>query len=287
MTYFELLKEIQEKAINNKKEKEAIEFLLLERLKITKAEFLLKHNEKVDKKFLKNFIKEADQYIYENKPIQHLLGYSYFYNRKFKVNKNTLIPRPESEQLIFHILKFYKEQFTEDNIDVLDLATGSGCIGITLKKEIKSANVTISDISKKALKVAKENVKDHNVEIEVIESNWFENINDKFDIIVSNPPYIALNEEIDEIVKKDPYLALFAGESGLEFYDIILKNIKPHLKKNSLIAFEHGYKHHKGLKKLIHEHLDDVEVIQLNDFNDHERFTFIKIGDNIKWSNQK
>lgn len=134
-------------------------------------------------------------------PVQYIVGNVDFYGYKINVNKNVLIPRFETEELVFKTINLIKKNLNE-NIKVLDIGTGSGCISIALKKEIPGLDITAVDISEDALVVAKNNALENNCEINFIKSDLFNNIDDKYDLIISNPPYISYDEQIMDIVKK-------------------------------------------------------------------------------------
>lgn len=207
-------------------------------------------------------------------PIQYLIGYVNFYGYKINVNESVLIPRPETELLVDKTIKYCNKYFNK-KIDILDLCTGSGCIGITLSKKLNS-NVTCSDISNDALEVARINAKENNTNIKFINSNILDNIKGNFDVIISNPPYIRLDEEVMDSVKLyEPNIALYAPDKGLYFYEEILKNIKPHLKEKFIISFEIGYKQANDIKKIISKYLTNVKVIIDRDLSNKDRFIFI------------
>ena len=181
------------------------------------------------KKYYKGNINEAIERLNKNEPIQYIIGDVDFYGNKIKVNKNVLIPRFETEELVENTIKIIKERFN-NNIKLLDIGTGSGCIIISIKKELNNIDAYALDISKEALEVAEENAKNNNVKINFINSNVFSNIKEKFDVIISNPPYIAYDEEIMDIVKNnEPHLALYAENNGLYFYEEILSNANKYL----------------------------------------------------------
>ena len=162
-------------------------------------------------------------------PVQYIVGNVDFYGYKINVNKNVLIPRFETEELVFKTINLIKKFFNE-NIKILDIGTGSGCISIALKKEIPGLDITAVDISEDALVVAKNNALENNCEINFIKSDLFNNIDDKYDLIISNPPYISYDEQIMDIVKKnEPHLALYAKNNGLYFYEEIIKNSSNYL----------------------------------------------------------
>ena len=227
------------------------------------------------KKYVTENIEEAIERYKNGEPVQYIIGDVNFYGNTIKVNKNVLIPRFETEELVEKTIKKIKNKFNK-KIDVLDLCTGSGCIAITIKKEINS-NVTATDISSDALEVAKKNVNLNNVDIKLINSDLFNNIDGKFDCIISNPPYISYDEEIDEIVKNnEPNIALYAPNNGLYFYEEILKNIKKYLNDEFIIAFEIGYKQGESLVELANRYLNNVTISVEKDLQGRDRFLFIE-----------
>ena len=227
------------------------------------------------KKYVTENIEEAIERYKNGEPVQYIIGDVNFYGNTIKVNKNVLIPRFETEELVEKTIKKIKNKFNK-KIDVLDLCTGSGCIAITIKKEINS-NVTATDISSDALEVAKENVNLNNVDVKLINSDLFNNIDGKFDCIISNPPYISYDEEIDEIVKNnEPNIALYAPNNGLYFYEEILKNIKKYLNDEFIIAFEIGYKQGEFLVELANRYLNNVTISVEKDLQGRDRFLFIE-----------
>lgn len=205
----------------------------------------LEELKKLHKYTKKNLRKVAKGY-----PIQYLIGYVNFYGNKMLVNKDVLIPRYETEYLVEKTLNYIKK-YNINNPNILDLCTGSGCIGLTLKKELQRCNVTLSDISNKALRVAKKNKKSLNLDVRIVKSDLFNNINDKYDVIISNPPYIMDDEIIPQNVLNEPPLALFSGPKGIDHIDRILMNIKDYLNAKYIIALEINEKSEKDIEKLI------------------------------------
>ncbi len=221
-----------------------------------------------------NNIEEDYKKLLSKYPIQYLIGYVNFYGYKINVNENVLIPRYETEYLVEKTIKYYKNLFNS-KVDVLDIGTGSGAISIALKKEI-DCNITACDISKKALKLAKLNAKENNVDINFVESDLFNNITGKYDIVISNPPYISKNEEIMESVDKyEPHLALYAEDDGLYFYKEIIKNIQSYLKEKFIIAFEIGYLQADEITKIIKDNFSNVDIKVENDLTNRNRYIFI------------
>jgi release factor glutamine methyltransferase len=224
-------------------------------------------------KYYKGNIEDALKLLEEGIPVQYIVGNVNFYGYTFNVNKNVLIPRFETEELVEKTINYIKEYFK--NPKIVDIGTGSGAIAITLKKEI-NCNVTACDISKDALNIAKENSKQNNVNINFVESDIFSNINDKYDIIISNPPYISKNEEImDSVDKYEPHLALYAEDNGLYFYKRIIKESKKYLKDKFIIAFEIGYWQSQFIKNIINDYYEDVIVKIEKDLSGKDRYIFI------------
>ena len=209
----------------------------------------------------------------EGRPVQYIVGNIDFYGVNLLVNENVLIPRFETETLVEKTINYAKE-LTEP-LDILDIGTGSGAIAITLAKHL-SCHVLATDISEEALETAKSNSKRNNVQIEFKQSDILKNVQGKFDIIISNPPYIAKDEVIDPLVKdNEPHLALYAEEDGLYFYRNILENVKPFLKDKSLIAFEIGMTQSNAITKIAQNYLPHAKIITEKDLTGKDRYIFI------------
>ena len=260
------------------KEESLARFLLMYMLDENSQQFTNNISEQISKEKEELYFSLIDKHIEENMPLSHLAGFEYFYDRKFKVTKDVLSPRMETEELIYKVIEYIKS-INKNNIKILDLCTGSGIIGITLRKELesKSLEVVASDISKEALKVAKENAIMNEAEVKFIQSDIFENINEKFDIIVSNPPYIAYSDKItmeDNVLNYDPHLALFAEEDGMYFYREIVENSKEYLNKDGMIFFEIGYDQREKILKLANENEFKAEVYK--DINGRDRMAILE-----------
>lgn len=224
-------------------------------------------------KVSKNIEKDY-QKLLEGYPIQYLIGYVDFYGYKINVNENVLIPRYETEYLVEKTINYSKKMF-DSKLDILDLGTGSGAISIALGKKLDS-NVTGVDISDKALEVAKNNALQNNININFIKSDMLENVTGKYDIVISNPPYIDSEEKIMDSVKKyEPHLALYAEDNGLYFYKNILSNIKPYLKEKFIIAFEIGWWQGKLIETIAKEYFEDSKVLILKDLTNRDRYIFV------------
>jgi len=234
---------------------------------------------KEDIEYLKKYLpsdrlEDGIKKLEEGKPVQYIVGNVNFYGNTINVNENTLIPRFETELLIEKTIKLINKYFYK-KVDILDIGTGSGCIAITLNKEVNS-NIDAVDISDEALIVAKENNKINNTNVNFYKSDVFSNVNKKYDVIISNPPYISYDEEIMDIVyDNEPHMALFADDNGLYFYDKILRECINYLKDKFIIAFEIGYKQGDSVRELVYKYLENVDVTIEKDYNDRDRFVFI------------
>ena len=161
-------------------------------------------------------------------------------------------------------------------MDIIDLGCGSGVIGLTLEKKVSTKSVDLIDISPKALSVTYKNCVKHSSTANIINSDMFEKVEKKYDVIISNPPYIKTTEEIEEIVKEnEPHLALYAGEDGLDCYKKILENINSHMKDRCLVAFEIGYTQAEDIKDLVYKNLENVSVEVKKDMSGKDRMLFI------------
>lgn len=208
-------------------------------------------------------------------PVQYIIGYVDFYGLKINVNEFTLIPRYETEYLIELTLKEIKKMSLA-NPKILDLCTGSGAIGLTLKSLLPSSEVTLSDISKDALMVANKNKNELNLDVNIIESDLFKNIPGKFDVIISNPPYVMTNEILPKDVLYEPHLALYSGPKGIDHIEEIFKNIKSHLNNKYLIALEINEKSEPDITNLIKTYFEkNINYKFMKDLAGKTRYLFI------------
>ncbi len=277
MKYSEILKKYEKLSHEKQKEVSALKLLLMHVTSLSSTELIIKIDEEMEEVAANKFEKEAYKYIYENVPVQHLVGYDYFYGYKFVVNKDVLIPRYETEELVQNVLMYYDEVFNGEKVTVVDIGTGSGAIAIALANEEENMDVTATDISKEALKTAEINNKNNNEKVKLLWGDLFSPLEGKkFDIIVSNPPYIPENEYVDPLVKdNEPAIALFGGNDGLYFYRLILKDAKNYLNDRFIIAFEHGYTMGKEIHDLARLYFKNEEIILLKDMQGKDRMTFI------------
>ena len=236
-----------------------------------------------DKKLTDSQIKKALKIFEERtktkRPIQQILGVSFFYGRKFFVNKYTLIPRPETELLVKTVLNYSNKI---GNPLILDIGTGTGCIGLTLMLENPKIQCDMVDIQKEAIEKAKQNAANYNLlnKTNFILSDLFENVSKKYDIIVSNPPYIPIKDKDSlqvEVRDFDSPIALFTKDmEGLEFYKKIISDAKEYLNDDGIIAFEVGINQAKKAARLLqNNNFFDIDIIK--DFNSIERIVTAKM----------
>ena len=213
-------------------------------------------------------------------PIQHITNRQEFMKMTFFVDENVLIPRPDTEILVEEVIKIAKKINAKK---ILDLCTGSGAIAISLAKYIDKSNITAVDISDKALNVAKLNAKNNEVEdrITFVESDLFKNLKkEKYDIIVSNPPYIKKEvlKKLDKEVQKEPKLALDGGYDGLDFYRKIINKAEEYLKFNGYLCFEIGYDQKEDVENLLKEQEKYINITCKKDLCDNDRVVIAKLN---------
>ena len=248
--------------------------LLANILKYDTLELFLHLEQKVSETDIELY-KRYIEAVLNNYPIQYLIGNVNFYGNDFIINDKVLIPRFDTEQLVYRVIEYVRKNFNKP-VNIIDLGCGSGVIGITLAKELPNSSVTCLDISNDAIELTKKNADLLNVNISTMKGDMLSNVEGKFDIIVSNPPYIALNEEIEDIVKNnEPHLALYAGIDGLDCYKKILSNVKKNITEKFLIAFEIGYTQAKEISKIAYDNLGDIKIEVFKDLSDKDRVLLI------------
>lgn len=218
--------------------------------------------------------------LLQDTPLAYVLGYEWFFGRQFKVNGDVLIPRPETEELVGHVIDRIETLYGNNSkLNVADVACGSGIIGCTLKAEIPSLNVVCTDLSEDALKVAKENAKVLGLDVSFRKGDMLlPLVGETWDIIVCNPPYIELSEALDRSVKDyEPHLALFGGEDGLLLYRRFLDQLDKVISKMTLVAFEIGHQQREIITQEILHRFPEVTVEFEVDLNGKERMLFFII----------
>jgi len=261
------------------KEESAVKLLLQHATGLEGYELVVDLDRELSDDELKIFNENIAKYLEQNIPIQHLIGYETFFGYEFKVNEDVLIPRFETEELVAKVLELYDDHFDGNPVDVVDVGTGCGAIGITLALETPEMNVTITDISPKALAVAKENAEKLGADVQLLESDMLVELvaqEKRFDILISNPPYIPAEEHVDALVyDNEPHLALFGGKDGLYFYREILRDAHQILKSPNIIAFEHAYHHRDGMAQLVTEYFPHSEFETIKDMQGRDRITVV------------
>ena len=242
-------------------------------------ELYLMYDEEVSSELEAKFLAGMEEY-YQGKPIQYIKGVENFFGRDFKVNEDVLIPRYETEELVENILYRIHDYFAEyQSITLCDVGTGSGAIATSLALEEPRLKVFATDISLKAVTVAKDNAKNLGANIEFMVGDMLEPLLEneiKVDIFVSNPPYIPQEQEIEAMVKdNEPHVALFGGNDGLYFYRKIFQGVEPLLQERALLAFEMGFDQRELMEAALQEYFpnDPHEIIK--DINGKDRMLFI------------
>ena len=267
------INELESVSDNSRKE---IELLILEYTNFRQIDLIINVKNEINEKEY-SLILEKIAKRKKGIPIQYIIGNQEFMNLKFSVNEKVLIPRQDTEILVEKIISLYSKC---ENLRVLDIGTGSGAISISLAKYLKNSSIVSVDVSIDAINVAKGNAKLNGVldQIEFIQSDLFNNLADdnKFDIIVSNPPYIR-SKEIEklqvEIKDYEPILALDGGNDGLDFYRKITEESVRFLNKNGMLAYEIGFDQGEDVKKMFLRNFNNIEVIK-----DYQNLDRIVIG---------
>lgn len=274
------IKEIRKIAIENliksniEDSNTKISILLQYLLSMSKTEIMLHENMELDETQKEEIFKCVEEII-AGKPIQYITHHQEFMGLDFYVDENVLIPQPDTEILVEEALHMINRK--NENIRILDLCTGSGAIAVSIENYALDRNIIkiyASDISAEALEIARKNAILNNEEtnIRFIKSNMFENINDKFDIIVSNPPYIETQTiaNLSKEVQNEPHIALDGGADGLAFYRIIAKEAKKYLNRNGWILFEIGYNQKEAVSNLLQEEKHE-NITCIKDLNGNDR----------------
>ena len=278
MKLAQLFKDFEEKLIAQGEEAESLSFVYrsLENLSFTDFVFALQQEvTEEDKHFVEGIYTKLAAHI----PAQYIIGHAEFFGMQLKVDERVLIPRPETEELVELILA----ENPKENLKVLDIGTGSGAIALSLAKNRPDWTITAADISQDALDLASENAKRLNLGISFIKSDCFFEICSKYDIIVSNPPYISRADEEEvglNVLHSEPHLALFADEEGLAIYRRIAEESKEHLNDGGKIYLEIGYKQGQSVPTLFKENFPEKRVRTLKDQFGQDRMVVIDDGEN-------
>ena len=281
MTIKELLNQgiimLKNEEIDGPKNKARV--ILQHTLKKSREYLIIYDNKEVTKAQRDEYVKNIKRLIL-GEPLQYITGLQEFMKINFVVTKDVLIPQPDTEILVEEVIKIAKQL---ENPIILDLCTGSGAIAVSLAKYVPNVKVLATDISKKSLEIARHNAKLNGVinNIDFIESNLFEKIkNIKFDIIVSNPPYIPSNDikTLPTDVRQEPILALDGGKDGLEFYRKIFSRGYEFLNRQGYLCVEIGYNQKEDVKKIIEKQKRYVETYYKKDLCENDRVIVTRIG---------
>ena len=273
MKLAQIFKDFEEKLIAKGEEAKSLSFVYrsLKNLSFTDFVFTL-HQEITDEDY--KFVEDIFIKLANHIPAQYIIGHAEFFGMQLKVDERVLIPRPETEELVEVILS----ENPKDNLKVLDIGTGSGAIALALAKNRPDWSVTAADISQDALELAMENAKTQDLNLSFIKSDCFSEISAKYDIIVSNPPYISPSDESEvglNVLHSEPHLALFADEDGLAIYRRIAEDSKDYLNDGGKIYLEIGYKQGQSVPALFRKNLPEKRVRTLKDQFGQDRMVVV------------
>jgi release factor glutamine methyltransferase len=280
-TVFEALKWASSFLKENKRDENAGELLLKYLLDMDRSQLLANQRLEIGDKVRMEFVRGITDHVHGT-PIQHIIGYEEFYGRRFKVNGNVLIPRPETEELVYYMLEKMKKHFAgiDEELKLADIGTGSGAIAATLKLEHPALSVMAVDISSSALEVARRNAVELDAEVAFYEGDLLQPLiaaGVQLDVLVSNPPYIPLTDlpELADVVKDhEPHSALFGGEDGLDFYHRFMEELPQVMKEKFLIGFEIGVGQGEAVAAMLRKAFPSAAVEVIHDINGKDRMVF-------------
>ena len=273
-----MFKDFEEKLVAKGEEAESLSFVYRSLKNLSFTDFIFALQQEVTEEE-KQLVEEIYTKLVAHIPAQYIIGYAEFYGMQLKVDERVLIPRPETEELVEFILS----ENPKDNLNVLDIGTGSGAIALALAKNRPDWSITAADISQDALELAMENAKTQDLNLSFIKSDCFSEISSKYDIIVSNPPYISREDQEEvglNVLHSEPHLALFADEDGLAIYRRIAEDSKDYLNDGGKIYLEIGYKQGQSVPALFMENLPEKRVRTLKDQFGQDRMVVIDDGEN-------
>ena len=278
MKLAQIFKDFEEKLIAQGEEAESLSFVYRSLKNLSFTDFVLTLQQEVTEEE-KQFVEEIFKKLAEHIPAQYIIGHAEFFGMELKVDERVLIPRPETEELVEFILA----ENLKDNLKVLDIGTGSGAIALALAKNRPDWSVTAADISQDALDLSLENANAQNLNLSFIKSDCFSEISSKYDIIVSNPPYMSREDQEEvglNVLHSEPHLALFADEDGLAIYRRIAEDSKDYLNDGGKIYLEIGYKQGQSVPALFTENFPEKRVRTLKDQFGQDRMVVIDDGEN-------
>ena len=278
MKLAQLFSNFEEELIRQGEEAESLSFVYRSLKNLSFTDFVFALQQEVTEEE-KEFVEEIYTKLANHIPAQYIIGHAEFFGMQLKVDERVLIPRPETEELVELILA----ENLKDNLKVLDIGTGSGAIALALAKNRPDWSVTAADISQDALELATENAKRQDIDLTFIRTDCFSEISSKYDIIVSNPPYISREDQEEvglNVLHSEPHLALFADEDGLAIYRRIAEDSKDYLNDGGKIYLEIGYKQGQSIPTLFKENLPEKRVRTLKDQFGQDRMVVVDDGEN-------
>ncbi|KXU13869.1 Methylase of polypeptide chain release factor [Streptococcus infantis] len=278
MKLAQIFKDFEEKLIAQGEEAESLSFVYRGLKNFSFTDFVFALQQEISEEE-RQFVEDIYRKLANHMPAQYIIGHAEFFGMQLKVDKRVLIPRPETEELVELTLA----ENPKENLKVLDIGTGSGAIALALAKNRLDWSVTASDISEDALELATENANAQNLNLSFIKSDCFSEISSKYDIIVSNPPYISREDQEEvglNVLHSEPHLALFADEDGLAIYRRIAEDSKDYLNDGGKIYLEIGYKQGQSVPALFMENLPEKRVRTLKDQFGQDRMVVIDDGEN-------
>ena len=278
MKLAQIFKDFEEKLIAQGEEAESLSFVYRSLKNLSFTDFVFALQQEVTEEE-KQFVEEIFKKLAAHIPAQYIIGHAEFFGMQLKVDERVLIPRPETEELVDLILT----ENPEKNLKVLDIGTGSGAIALALAKNRPVWSVAAADISQDALDLSLENANAQNLNLSFIKSDCFSEISSKYDIIVSNPPYISREDQEEvglNVLHSEPHLALFADEDGLAIYRRIAEDSKGYLNDGGKIYLEIGYKQGQSVPDLFRKNFPEKRVRTLKDQFGQDRMVVIDDGEN-------
>ncbi|MGT2924210.1 peptide chain release factor N(5)-glutamine methyltransferase [Streptococcus caviae] len=276
MNYAQAFAQYEADLAANGEEKEALAYVFNDWKNWNRLDFILHQSHEIPEADLRQ-LDRITKLLKQHMPAQYLTGKAYFADLTLAVDERVLIPRPETEELVNLIL----EENPDESLTVLDIGTGSGAIAVALAKARTSWQISASDISEEALLLAQDNAKANQAAVNFLHSDVFSQISDKYDIIVSNPPYIAFedrNEVGQNVLLHEPHLALFAENDGLAVYQKIAEGAAEHLNAKGKIYLEIGYKQGIPVSELFRNYFPDKRTRLLQDSFGKDRMVVIDDG---------
>lgn len=285
-TFAKAVRQYEKQCVQNGIPSETVMAFLVELSQKERYNLYMNFDEEMPEKLADDF-DQGMKRILAHEPMSHIIGYSWFYGYRMIVNPDVLIPRVETEELCAHILARIDHIFNENtSIDAVDVGTGSGAIAIVIANEEKRVKMKATDISEEALETAKKNAQNNGAEICFMAGDMLQPLIEqkfKFDVLISNPPYIPSQEEMEKsVVDFEPHVALFGGNDGLYFYREIFKGCRALMKAKSFMAFEMGWDQRERMTALVKEYLPEAKMEILQDMNGKDRMLFVYFNCNYQ-----